>query len=159
VLHPNRYLEGRLSPPLVVVPDLGPVLGEDWNMRLQDTLGEFVAGLYLDTSLPEDIAWRAADGWDGDTVVVWEHDDGSRVLVWRTIWDSTADAAEFERASASLITHRYVPAWPVDPPRGMTGQWWETERGAVCVFRVARYVTTVQAPDPNALANIVQVLP
>ena len=159
VLHPDRYLEGRRSPPLVVVPDLGPVLGEDWTMLLQDTLGEFVAGLYLDTLLPEETAWRAADGWDGDTLVVWEHDDGSRVLAWRTIWDTTADAAEFERASASLITHRYVPAWPVDPPRGLAGQWWETDREALCVFRVARYVTSVQAPDVNALANIVQVLP
>ena len=159
VLHPDRYLQGRRSPPLVVVPDLRPVLGEDWTLLLQDTLGEFLAGLYLDTLLPEETAWRAADGWDGDTVVVWEHDDGSRVLVWRTIWDSTADAAEFERASASLITHRYVPAWPVDPPRGLAGQWWETDREAVCVFRVARYVTTVRAPDLNALANVARVLP
>jgi hypothetical protein len=159
VLHPERYLEGRSAPPRVVVPDLGVVLGEGWTMLLEDTLGEFVVGLHLDTLLPEEMAWQAADGWDGDTFVVWEHDDGSRVLVWRTIWDSTADAAEFERALIALNTHRYVPAWPVDPPRGLAGRWWETGTGAVCVSRVARYVLAVQAPDVVALANIVEELP
>jgi hypothetical protein len=159
VLHPERYLEGRPAPPRVVVPDLGAVLGEGWTMLLEDTLGEFVVGLHLDTLLPEEMAWQAADGWDGDTFVVWEHDDGSRVLVWRTIWDSTADAAEFERALIALNTHRYVPAWPVDPPRGLAGRWWETGTEAVCVSRVARYVLTVQAPDVVALANIVEELP
>ena len=159
VLHPERYLDEHAGPPQVVVPDLGAVLGEDWTMLLQDTLGEFVVGLYLDALLPEEMAWQAADGWDGGTFVVWEHDDGSRVLVWRTIWDSTADASEFERALISLNTHRYVPAWPVDPPRGLPGRWWETGTEAVCVSRVARYVLTVQAPDVVALANIVEELP
>jgi len=159
VIHPERYLEERRSPPLVVVPDLSETLGEDWEMLLQDTLGEFVVGLYLDAVLPEEVAWQTADGWEGGTFVVWEHEDGSRVLIWRTIWDSTVAAAEFERALTTMVTHRYVPAWPVDSPRGIPGQWWETNAEAVCVSRVARYVLTVQAPDLNALANIVEVLP
>jgi hypothetical protein len=159
VLHPERYLEGRGGPTRVVVPDLSAVLGEGWTMLLQDTLGEFVVGLVLDGLLPEETAWRAADGWDGGAFVVWEHRDGSRVLVWRTIWDSTAEAAEFERALVALIPQRDLPAWPVDAPRGLAGRWWETGAGAVCVYRVARYVVTVRAPDVNALANIVAVLP
>jgi hypothetical protein len=159
VLHPERYLGGQGGPTRVVVPDLSAVLGEGWKMLLQDTLGEFVVGLYLDTVLPGEMAWRAANGWEGGTFVVWEHADGSRVLVWRTIWDTTAEAAEFERALIVLIPQRDLPAWPVDAPRGLAGRWWETGAGAMCVYRVARYVVTVRAPDVNALANIVAVLP
>ena len=159
VLHPGRYQEGKRSPSLVVVPDLGDALGEGWRVLLQDTLGEFVAGLYLDATLPEETAWQAADGWDGGTFVVWEHDDGSRVLVWRTFWTSVDEAAEFERALTTSVIHRSEPAWPVDPPRGLVGQMWETGVDAIHVSRVARYVLVVQAPDVNALANIVEVLP
>ena len=159
VLHPERYLEERDAPTGVVVPDLGAILGEGWTVLLQDTLGEFAAGLYLDALLPGETAWQAADGWDGDTFVVWEREDGSRLLVWRTIWDSTAEAAEFEHALVALIPQRHLPAWPWDPPRGLPGRWWETSTGAVYVSRVARYVTFVEAPDVNTLANIMEVLP
>lgn len=159
VLHLERYLEERDVPAGVVVPDISAVLGEGWTMPLQDVLGEFVIGLYLDETLPGEMAWQAANGWDGDTFVVWEHEDGRRVLVWRTVWDSTAEAAEFEHALVALIPQRFLPARPVDPPTGLTGLWWETGSGAVYVYRVARYVTFVQAPDVNALANAVEVLP
>jgi len=159
VLHPERYLEERDGLTSVVVPDVSIVLGEGWTMSLQDTLGEFVVGLYLDALLPEETAWQAAGGWDGDTFVVWEHEGGSQVLVWRTIWDSTAEAVEFERALVALVLQRYLPAWPLDPPDGLPGLWWESDSGAVCVSRVARYVLFVDAPDVNTLANIVEVLP
>jgi hypothetical protein len=159
VLHPERYLEEQDRPTNVVVPDVSTVLGEDWTMLLEDTLGEFVAGLYLDAVLPEETAWQAADGWDGDTLAVWEHKGQSRVLVWRTIWDSTAEAVEFERALVALIPQRYLPAWPLDPPDRLSGRWWESSSGAMCVSRVARYVTFVNTPDVNTLANVVEVLP
>jgi len=159
VLHPERYLEEQDGPTSVVVPDISTVLSEDWTMLLQDTLGEFVVGLYLDALLPGETAWQAADGWDGDTFVVWEHESGSRLFVWRTIWDSTAEAVEFERALVALILQRCLPAWPLDPPEGLPGLWWETGSGAVCVSRVARYVIFVDAPDVNTLANIMEVLP
>jgi len=159
VLHPERYLEEQDGPTSVVVPDIGTALGEDWTMRLEDTMGEFVTGLYLDAMLPEKTAWEAADGWDGDTLAVWENPRGSQVLVWRTIWDSTAEAVEFERALVALLPERYLPAWPLDPPQGLPGLWWESDSGAVCVSRVARYVLFVDTPDANTLANIMEVLP
>ncbi len=159
VLHPERYLEERGEPIGVVVPDIGAILGGGWTVLMQDTMGEFVVGLYLDETLPEEMAWQAAAGWAGDTLVVWERGDGRRVFVWRTIWDSPAEAIEFERALIALIPQRYPPAWPLDPPRDLPGRWWETGPGAMCVTRVARYVTFVYAPDVNALTNVVEVLP
>ncbi len=159
VLHPTRYLEERDEPARVTVPDLGAILGDDWTMLLQDTLGEFTTRLYLGTLLPDETARQAADGWDGDTLVVWRREDGERTIVWRTIWDNTAEATEFERALVARIPRRYLPAWPVEPPLGLTGRWWETGEEAVYISRVARYVTFVHAPDLDALTDIAEALP
>ncbi len=160
VLHPDRYLEEFDTPTSVVVPNLGIALDEGWTMLLQDTLGEFVVGLYLNETLPEENGWRAADGWAGDTFVVWEHEEsGRQVRVWRTMWDSTAEATEFEQALTALIPQRYLPAWPFEPPEGQPGHWWEIDAGAMHVRRVARYVIFVQAPDVNTLVNVMEVLP
>jgi hypothetical protein len=159
ILHPERYLGERDLPDPVLVPDLGAVLGAGWTPLLQDTLGEFATGLYLAGALPESTAWPAADGWDGDTLVVWERQDESRVLVWRSVWKSTAEAAEFERALAALVPQRYLPTWPVDQPPGLTGQWWETGAGAMAVVRVGRYVVLARAPDTDVLVRVVGALP
>ena len=159
VLHPGRYLEARRTPSRVVVPDLSDALGDGWARQVQDTLGEYVVGLYLESLLTEDSAWQAAEGWDGDTFVAWEHRDGRQVVVWRTIWQDTAEATEFEYALATLIPERYLPAWPLDPPFAAAGQRWETNDGAIYLCRIARYVTFVRAPDAGTLLDVVETLP
>lgn len=159
VLHPERYLGERDEPNAVFVPDLGAILGSGANLLLRDTLGEFATGLYLAGALPEAIAWPAADGWEGDTLVVWERRDESRVLVWRTLWESTTEAAEFERALVALVPQRYLPAWPKEPPPALIGRWWETGAGAMAVLRVGRTVVLAHAPDADTLAEVVRVLP
>jgi hypothetical protein len=158
VLHPERYLEERDDPARVVVPDLSAGLGEEWELVFQDTFGEFVMGLYLNQVLPEERAWQAADGWDGDTFVAWE-ENGNQVRVWRTIWESTADAVEFERALVAVIPQRDPPAWPVKAPGDLAGEWWETGTGAATITRAGRYVTLAEAPEVDLLAQVVEVLP
>ena len=159
VLHPERYLEERDEPETVLVPNLGAVLGSGWTLRRRDTLGEFAAGLYLAGTLPETTAWSAADGWDGDTLVVWERQDESRVLVWRTLWESTVEAAEFERALTALVPQRYLPVRPIAPPPDLSGRWWETGAGTMAVLRVGRIVVLARAPDTDVLVNVVRALP
>jgi hypothetical protein len=160
VLHPERYLAEEPDIPAdVFVPDLSGVLGAGWTLDVRDTLGEFVAGVYLEQTLTEQMAWQAADGWDGDTFVTWEQDEGGRVRIWRSIWDSTAEAAEFERALVTLVPQRYLPTRPLEPPRGLPGSWWETESGVVCVYRVARHVVFAGGPDADTLADVVEALP
>jgi len=159
VLHPERYLEEQNSPTRVVVPDLGGALGEGWELRLRDTLGEFVTGLYLGMLLPEEMAWQAADGWGGDTFVAWEHEEEGRARIWRTIWDTTAEAEEFECALVAMIPHRYTLARSLAPHGDPQAQWWETGSGAVYVSRVARYVTFAELPSADLLADVVEVLP
>lgn len=159
VLHPDRYLDGPGRPTDVIVPDVGDVLGDGWSVVLEDTLGELVIGLYLQETLPGATAWRAADGWDGDTFVVWQRGGGTRVRIWRTVWSETSEAAEFERALVALVPQRYLPAWPFEPPRGSAGSWWETGSSAVYVARAGRHVILVDAPDTDTLAHLAEVLP
>ena len=159
VLHPARYLERRDEPTEVIVPNLGHVLGEEWRIVVDETMGELVAGLYLSEELPEETSWRAAEGWDGDTFVVWERETGRRLLVWRTVWDSSVDAREFARGLNTFIRERHFPARPMDPPRGLAGDWWETGAGTFQVDRTGRYVTLMQAPDTNTAVNVARVVP
>jgi hypothetical protein len=160
VLHPERYVAAEPDVPTdVFLPDLSGVLGQSWALVVRETLGEFVTGIYLEQTLTQDMAWQAAEGWDGDTFVVWQGPDEERVRVWRTIWDNTSEASEFEQALVTLIPHRYPPTQPLTPLRGLPGRWWETDWGVVCVWRVARYVTFVSAPDVDTLAAVVEALP
>lgn len=165
ILHPSRYLgldtpAGQPDhPTTVVVPDLGPVLGDEWELLLRDTLGEFVIGLHLSQEMPEARGWSIADGWDGDTFLVWERQNGTRILIWRTIWDTSAEALAFERGMMLLIPQRYLPVRPIDPPRGLPGQWWETSGGIVHLHRAARYVLVVRAPDTNTVINVLRAVP
>ena len=165
ILHPARYLGSDSPtgepdrPTRVVVPDLDSVLSDEWGLLLEDTLGEFVVGLYLNRAMPAQAAWRAADGWDGDKFVVWEREDGQRIVVWRTIWSSSREASDYERGLSLLIPQRYYPVRPIDPPQGLSGRWWETSEGTVNVRRTARYVLSTHAPDTNTAVNVVKALP
>ena len=149
----------RDEPTDIVVPDIGAILGQGWQRVARETLGEFIVGLYVSETLPEARAWKVAEGWDGDTFAAWEREDGRQVLVWRSIWDSVAEAAEFEGGLMALVPQRYYPVRPVEAPRGLPGAWWETAEGAVEVYRAGRYVLLVLAPDLNTLENLSAVLP
>lgn len=160
ILHPARYQEQPDDPVIVIVPSIRSSLSEDWAPLIENTLGELITGLYLGQTLPPERARQAADGWDGDTFVVWENERNKhQVLIWRTIWDSIAEASEFENALTAMIPQGYLPVRPFDPPQGLTGRWWETEAGTMHVCRTGRYVLFVQAPNVNTLANVVETLP
>jgi hypothetical protein len=159
ILHPVRYLEQRDEPTQVSVPGIGSALGEEWRQALEETLGELVVGLYLNQALSEHEAWQAAAGWDGDRFVVWERETGRQVMVWRLIWDSSADAREFENSLVTVIEQRYFPVRPIRPPRGIVGRWWETDVGTFHVCRTGRYVLFLRAPDVNTAVNVASLVP
>lgn len=159
ILHPERYLADSDQATRVTVPDLSDALGPDWTLSIQDTFGEFVISLYLEALSPTEEAREIADGWNGDTFVKWRDGAARQAVVWRTFWDSAADAVAFETALRQMIGQKYLPAWPVAPPGGLIGTWWKIEGGAVYVARVAHYVTLAQAPDLDTLTDIAHALP
>lgn len=96
VLHPERYF-AREAPRRVAAVVPGPPGG---RLLSEGTLGEL-----LIRSLLEPGGESAAEGWGGDG---WRlYDTGGRtLLVWRSEWDSAADAREFSEALRARFGRR-----------------------------------------------------
>ena len=93
VLHPEKY-DARESPRTVdlsYAPSGGRVVNEG-------VLGEVLVKTFLGEGAPEE----AAAGWGGDRYRVWDV-SGKTLLVWRSVWDSPADAGEFLAAAQSRL--------------------------------------------------------
>ena len=93
VLHPEKY-DARESPRPVDVsyaPRGGRVVNEG-------VLGEALIRTFLGEGAPEE----AAAGWGGDRFRVFDV-SGKTLLVWRSVWDSAADASEFLAAAQARM--------------------------------------------------------
>ena len=128
ILHPEKYLgemgeNGEYDGPQMIEMDLDP--GEGWSEVTRDLMGE----LGVEVMLRKQRGQRAAQGWDGDTCVVFEGPEQSLGVVWMTTWDSKEDAREFAAAyadyqgsdSASLRRCRRRRAIGRSSKRRMTG--------------------------------------
>jgi hypothetical protein len=90
ILHPDRYLAGQGRAP---VPEVTPD-GRDVD---DGVVGEYLLGLVLAETVPQDQADRATAGWAGDRYVEWR--SGRRYCVRTTVaLDSAADVAELSVA-------------------------------------------------------------
>lgn len=104
VLHPEQFRSGQRDAPTGVSLEALP---EGWTLVLADDLGELETRLLLREFLPDrEEADRAAAGWDGDRYRLADGPAGE-VLAWVSVWDSEADAAEFESAIQLAVSLRY----------------------------------------------------
>ena len=104
VLHPERYL-GKPDRPTEVRFVADPP--EGWSEVHADGLGELEVRILLEEHIDDpDVAAAAAEGWDGDRYRLLRGEAGE-VLVWGTVWDSGAEAAEFELAVTRAFEARY----------------------------------------------------
>ena len=85
VMHPTKYL--RVEQPVAVRP---PAVGSGWEVVRRGRMGEWMTG-----RLVADRA--AAAGWGGDAYALLRRGD-RRALAARWVWDTPADAREFEAA-------------------------------------------------------------
>jgi len=115
VIHPERYPDDR--PANVTVPDRSGEGYERFDLdRETDTVGEATVYAMFRTNgvVPADhptyvYDQRLSAGWRGDTVVPYRGADGANAYVWRTVWDSPAEAREFlEGYRAVLDEHGAV---------------------------------------------------
>ncbi len=96
IYHPEKYWAGEGPLPV----DLkGKLPG--WEELGRDTGGEFTARVWLEQHGVSNFK-SAAEGWGGDTLVVYEKGD-EHCLVWLTRWDTEADAMEFAAAARQVI--------------------------------------------------------
>ncbi len=119
VIHPERYPDEE--PVAVTVTDRS---NDEWDRtgetRTGDTVGEatLYAGLWVNGAIPEDnlrsdtgdgspfnYDHPATEGWGGDRLVAYTN--GSHAgYVFRTVWDSEDDAAEFHSAYVAVLENR-----------------------------------------------------
>lgn len=161
ILHPETYLAGE-APLDVGLPSLEGVLGEAWRLVDDDVLGEWMAFLILgygadiSAQLPDDDAWRAAEGWGGDHYQVYhEAATGETVLVARWAWDSQRDADEFAQALRQYQEQRFRGG----QVNRTDGACWETNGQASCLFTSAGQSLWLLAPDQTVLNNVLVAFP
>ena len=100
ILHPEKWAS-REAPIDVKLPaDLAAKLGAGWSVGLQDTFGEHQLGVWITGAIPTGglpaPPPAAVAGWGGDRMALLDGPGGSWAVVFRTEWDTEADAAEFE---------------------------------------------------------------
>jgi hypothetical protein len=112
ILHPDKYAAAEAPIGVELLTDLAARLGAGWKLALEDSFGEFQFGVWLrgNTTVGAGVANEAAAGWGGDRVAVLDGPGGSWGVVLRTVWDSVADAAQFEAAATPLVHGLDTPA-------------------------------------------------
>lgn len=97
VLHPEKYFANEQ--PLRVALDEDLLGGANWKIANSSPLGEVGIKALLMAGLPEKTAARAAAGWGGDRAFLLEKtNDAGSLFVWKTLWDTPQEAAEFFQA-------------------------------------------------------------
>jgi hypothetical protein len=98
VLHPEKYLLGEPAA-RVEAPEPPP----GYNVEVTGHFGELHTRALLEECGQKDLSAAAAAGWGGDAFVLSRGRGGARLALWSTIWDTDADAREFERAIKSCF--------------------------------------------------------
>jgi len=134
ILHPEQYLSGDVPLPVEIV-EVGDILGAEWTLLFNRTLGEFYLREYLATQLNSVQANRAAAGWGGDRYGLYYNEvTDQRAWVLRLAWDAPEDAAEFVAAYQEFAGLR-MDTTIDDPVLGDTLCWQnDTEIEALCLL-------------------------
>ncbi len=102
ILHTDAYFGARPDEPSIVA--LPAPRGA--TRAYENDMGEFGTRLFLYQHLhDEQVAARAAAGWDGDRYLVLQG-AGGRGIVWAIVWDNALEAAEFTDALTRATAKR-----------------------------------------------------
>ena len=163
LLHPEKLLRegGRDEPVKVAVPDVSAALGPGYAPACGNTLGELETQILLEVTLPapssgaaDERAARArtaAGGWGGDRWRAYEKAGGASVVVWKSVWDTDADAVELEQAMRAACAAR-MPEGRALPPASPGGielrGTSDPTAPAFLVARLGKEVTFVAGASP-----------
>ena len=149
ILHPEKYI-AKEEPVEVILPDVTFVLGGDWMVLGEDTLGEFLLLAYLEDHLAPEEADAAATGWGGDAYALFEGPEGALLLQTVIAWDGEDDAQEFFDAFVQFTSSRTGAEW--QPVEGDSSAQTIVLPGQVIFAALERSQTTlVFAPDTDTL--------
>lgn len=91
ILHLDKY--DVAEPALVVQPATAATLGSGWKKTFDDVFGEAEGRIALAEWMDVPTSKRAAKGWGGDRVALFEEGD-KRAVAWRIVFDNEAEATE-----------------------------------------------------------------
>jgi hypothetical protein len=134
IIHPEKYLSGEGALP-VEIEDISAALGDGWAPFWTITLGEFYLSEHLRVGLPAARAAEAAAGWGGDMLRLYQHESGALAWHLALMWDTPADAAQFEAAYLELAESRYG--------RERVENCWRDDSSSLCL-NAADGVTSIQ---------------
>lgn len=157
IMHPERYPDDK--PVKVELPDFSAALGDGWEEIDRNSVGEWYTYLILaygdqkNARQDEDAASKAAEGWGGDSYVVYSNDQNDGVaLVYRSQWDTDADSSEFWQVFQQYAEDRWGKA---DESSADRLEWSATDNGAVSIQRdAAGQVLWLMAPDEQTLQTL-----
>jgi hypothetical protein len=161
ILHPDKYLAGE-KPIDVAAAPVPKAFGSDWQIIVNEVLGEWRTYLLLTASvdeaarLSEETAQKAAAGWGGDHYRVYydpKSDQSALVLEW--IWDTPADAAEFQQAMKAYLDLRFRGAKSQDS----TQDCWSANRQTTCLYSSESGTLWVLAPTLDTVLQVRQAYP
>ena len=111
ILHPEKYLDDRDHPHVVPLGAMRRALGKGWRQVADGDVGELGLEILYTHHLGQHARHRVwAEGWDGDAYIVYEQRTTEEVaLVWRSCWDSEADASEFAGSLGQLVGESWCP--------------------------------------------------
>jgi hypothetical protein len=157
IMHPERYPDDK--PVKLDLPDFSTTLGEGWEEIDRNTIGEWYTYLILaygddeNARLSDETASQAAEGWGGDSYVVYSSSEQEGVaLVYLSQWDTGTDSDEFWQAFQQYANARWGDANPSGTGRL---EWSSTTDGAVLLQRDADgQVLWVVAPDTSSAETL-----
>ncbi len=152
IMHPDKYLKGE-GPVRVDLPDVGDTLGPGWSRLGSDTLGEFGWFVYLISALDPARAAKGADGWGGDSWLVYRDAAGRHVLVALVMWDSAQEATEFYN---TLRDGARLRGGAVARPASATSFSWERAADAGRVSLNGLHTLVIIAPDAGTAAKVAE---
>jgi hypothetical protein len=137
ILHPEKYTAGEAPVAVTMPSDLAARLGTGWKVPFQDTFGELQFGIWLrGAGVATATATAAAAGWGGDRLAVMEGPNGTWAVAMHTVWDTDADAAEFDSAATTALAKAGGTA-KVLPGAGGKTRWVVVAGDAATLGRVA----------------------
>jgi hypothetical protein len=149
VIHPEKYLAGEM-PIEVTLADIAESIEGDWTLARAGTMGEFYMRHYLNTQMDAVKARQAAAGWGGDRYNIYQSADGQQAWVLQLMWDSPADAAEFQTAYEAFLAKRFKDGTS-------TGDCYVGAADVICVAFNETGATIVGAPSRELAMQIQQM--
>ncbi len=160
IMYPQTYFD-REAPEFV---DIASKIDEDrtnWEIMVEDTIGQFGLYLMLTNYVGETAAVDASRGWGGDQyVLVKNTGTGSEVLMMKIEWDSVEDAEEFSEMYKISMLARPEYSRTIDNfiPQPGTPLIWDSETTTILLQQISDKIYLLIGKDLSELEGLLMAI-